>query len=1524
MSSIRALRSLGGRPAPITPVSEEEKATYREKPVLKPRPKLPEKPSSNQPRKPRTQNPLEAPSKVIKKAVNEYQWATKAAGNALGNVFRQAAGKEPVTVEQAEKAEKKRRATGQTKLPDKINTITKPVSDLKRMVTGAPVRAVEGAVGTAMFVGDLINVGADRMLGVKTDPSLNPFHIKYIEPELNTGIAVPSTSAGKLGQGILSLVGTAAAVTTKLPAATTKAGAFLRGEAGGVAADLLLTKKGDGNLTALLRDSLPEEWRDSVLFFLASDKDDTAISARLKNALEGVGLGALLGGLGALRAARNTPLEPEAIRALPGGDRIVGLWPPGKPTLQEELQIRAEIYNSYLDYDAASNLTNATREAQRFDEINLRLLDELEAKQLEIDLGSVPGSGRMEIDPGGPRQEQLTLEGTASVRDPDVDLDAKAEVQTEGSVELAGPKPTEETPSAAAPQAAPASAAAAAPVAPDPDEALIRQYLDNPDSITDLTEQKRIAEKLKGQLVKRTPEEQKVYDKKQQTARRKKDLEKIQRYLEDPRSIVDTTERARIQKLVKDLYSQRAQTEATSAAAPAKAAQTPTARPTEASKAPETGKPPGEGQKAPADASKVDPQAVQVGVQSRVDLGYSPQDFSLLPQERAATFTPTAPDVALKATYPTNVLTDAQVKSFRWDDKLAEGFRTFEKDPRIQQILSNPRLADRRVITEAFDSMNRIREAAGESDFYRVPDAAKSFEEQGLIQTVRRPDGSETKVFNESGVVAARVFFRDIGNHAWQTAKTMADLAEEGKPFGNLPDKMLDDLIAMLNIGKRTQQLGGRLTRAWGLPINPQTGTMSLSKEVDGLSGFDEAISKVQEIQDAVTAGREDLVRDDLNILGAMLRASEGKPEKIMSFWKLARTVGFKDMGTNMIQSLFSGPRTQLVSIVGNSYAAVERPLSAMIKGAVTFDKDAVNMGIAGLRATVQAIPEAFQMGFAAVKNGPGGYRYTDASKYIQSEARTVESIEELVARARTPEQKAAASFIKLQHRFITANPIFDYGPRLLSAGDDAFQHIAMRQWAAMESMYKASSSTTNTREAYNSYLKEFYDTKISPDGHIIDPELKEWIAQATFQGEVQRPVQALSDFLNQVPILKWFIPVVNTPAEVLRYVGKHTLLVNRLVTDHAEVLARAKGGDVAAQAKLAVYEGRLGMGAMIATLGGMYALTGNVTGFGPPIGSRQWQVWQNLGKRPLSIKIGDKWFDYSTVEPMTTIMGTVADAAMLIKMGATDAAHQLLVQAAFTFSAAILDKTVLTGIQDLAKVLDVRTSVDARQTAMASLINNTLPASSLRRALYNTFNPLKTEFQYTSQRLLAQATVGLINKGSVYIDPLTGESELSYAGGFYNANSPIRVVDENMDPLKWQLEKDGFGYRNNKRGLNQVELSPEQQQQVHKIMYEIGIRDVLTEAVTNPNYRALADSWDRRPHDPDQPSTAPPHLDHLNRQWNRVRQEAIRVLMDRDPSFAEAMIQGAEKRRAYKQAEFENQGEAAPTVLNKLLSMPK
>lgn len=1406
MSSIRALQRLGGTSAGGVIPSEEEKKTYHTKAPPPKKIELPEKPSrGGEPRKPRTANPLEKPSRVINMVRNEIQWGTKQAGNALGNVIRQAAGLVPVTVEQAEKAAQFRKSTGKQKVPDRIDQLVgEPVRAATRAIGGAPVRAAEGVVGTAFFAGDLINTGIDRLQGKKTDPSLNPFHLNYVEPQLNTGIAVPQSSAGKLVQGIVQFAGSAASIGSRLPQATTKLGAFARGEAGGIAADLLMTRKGDGNLSALIRDVFPEEWQDSVLFFLASDEEDSAVTSRLKAATEGAGLGAAFGLLGAIRKARKADLPAE----------IDGQ----KPTPEQELEFRAQIYQDYLNEAAKTYGDAAVKEAQRFDEINLRLLDEAEFNQLELDLGDVPGSGRLEVDPGGPREQQLSLADTLPPREPDVDLGAAqrgpSEVDAGPSMRVDGPT---------GPQRLPVAEGTPKPDTPKPDTA-------------DQAEAKPEAPW--------------------------------------PKPLVDV-----VADKGDDWATRRG----------------------------------------------LDPDAIRAAYQSKIDLGYTPQDFSLLPQERAYSFTPDTPDVALRSTYPTKVFTDAQVKSWRWEDKLEEAFRDFEQDPKVQEILtSEPTLQDKQVIADHYKAMNDILESIGETEFFRVPDINKRFDEQGLIQVVKR-NGVETPIFTETGVLAARTYFRDLGNHAWTIAKQMADLDEAGQPFGNLPDKMLDDLLAMMNVGKRTMQMGGRLTRAWGINISNTTGTMSLGKDIDGSNGFDEAISQIQALQEAIAAGQRGKARDTLSILGAMLRTSQGKPEKIMNFWQLVRTVGIKEAGTMMINSLFSAPITQARNITGNSYTVVERPASALINSVMARDPNTARMAIAGLRATAQAIPEALQMSFTALRDGNKALRYGDGAKYIQLDANTNNALQELLARAKTPSEKAAANYLNLQHKMVTANPLFDYGTRLLTAADEAFSHLALRQWAAMESMYKAASESGNTREAFQRYTKEFYETKIGADGQIIDPDLKDWVRDMTFQGPVADKVQALSTFLNQVPVLKWFVPVVNTPAEILRYVGTHIPGVNKVfLRDYAEIVERAKV-DPAARAKKAVYDGRVGLGMMIAGAGAVYAFGDfNVTGHGPPRGTREYDMWKNLNRQPMQFRVGGTWYDYSSIEPLASILAPIADAAMLSRMGAADAGHRVMAQVAFTIAATVLDKTVLTGLKELTEVLDTRTGADQRAAAFLTLANNTLPLSSARRSLYNTFNQHRKEYQTLTDKIWAQATVGLMDKGSVAVDPLTGEGELSYAGGFYNSNSPIRVVQEDMDPLKWQLEKDGFGYRPNKMGPNQVKLTPEDMQKVHRYMFELGIREVMAETVTDPAYRELADSWDRRPYDQDQPGGAPPHINILRRNWNLVRNNAIERLMDEDAGFFERMKEGGQLKQMYRDAAFEDIGAPAPTVMNKLLQAPK
>jgi hypothetical protein len=191
-----------------------------------------------------------------------------------------------------------------------------------------------------------------------------------------------------------------------------------------------------------------------------------------------------------------------------------------------------------------------------------------------------------------------------------------------------------------------------------------------------------------------------------------------------------------------------------------------------------------------------------------------------------------------------------------------------------------------------------------------------------------------------------------VSQKAADLGSKVLDLADEGAPFGNTVDKMMDNMAAALMLIKQTTLNSGRLVRAMGIPLDPATGTMNLFVKDDaGEDGF-EAIQKIiRGIQDNVKAGDLDEARQDLLAVAAMLKSSDGRPEKILAFGKLAMQIGIKDAGSMMINSIFSGPRTQGLNIVGNAYNTVERPMSSMIQGVFGRDEHAMRAAGAGLGA---------------------------------------------------------------------------------------------------------------------------------------------------------------------------------------------------------------------------------------------------------------------------------------------------------------------------------------------------------------------------------------------------------------------------------------------------------------------------------------------------------------------------------------------------------------------------------------------
>ena len=204
------------------------------------------------------------------------------------------------------------------------NPVSATLDEVTGLVQGASVGAVEGALTSAELIGDTVKT----FTGLAQE-SNNVFSNKYewAKWDLGKDEVGAKTGVGKVAQGFAEF-GIVMAATGGFGGAGAGAGLLKQiavGAAKGVASDMILASKGEGNLSNLIKENAPE-WYPSWLTALAVDEDDTPWEAILKTGLEGTGLGviadAATGYVAGARAVRKAPkgstpeqLEEIAVKA---------------------------------------------------------------------------------------------------------------------------------------------------------------------------------------------------------------------------------------------------------------------------------------------------------------------------------------------------------------------------------------------------------------------------------------------------------------------------------------------------------------------------------------------------------------------------------------------------------------------------------------------------------------------------------------------------------------------------------------------------------------------------------------------------------------------------------------------------------------------------------------------------------------------------------------------------------------------------------------------------------------------------------------------------------------------------------------------------------------------------------------------------------------------------------------------------------------------------------------------------------
>jgi hypothetical protein len=626
---------------------------------------------------------------------------------------------------------------------------------------------------------------------------------------------------------------------------------------------------------------------------------------------------------------------------------------------------------------------------------------------------------------------------------------------------------------------------------------------------------------------------------------------------------------------------------------------------------------------------------------------------------------------------------------------------------------------------------------------------------------------------------------------------------------------------------------------------------------------------------------------------------------KVVKFHHAARELGFKQAIQGMYHSILSGPITHLRNGFGNTYSLLERPFSTYLRGTIGGDKSLRASAVAGLHGMATGIQDSWKVAMTTLKSGES---VNFDHKFVIEDFQTQAMLESMHLAARTNGEKLAASLLENSYKALN-NPWISWPGRALMASDDFFKALSARYRIYSKSMYDAMAHSADDADVdmlFNKYVSNFSKGIDPQTGRINDPDLLNYAERITFQQDPGSFINSISNMVdNSGGIGKLFLPFIRTPANLMGYGLEHIPGIHKAIKGLGDTLEAAKKNkDFLLVAEI---EGRQATGAMLTMAMLTTALSTDVTGNWPHDANER-AAWKEEGRPPFSIKVGNVWISYASLEPVNSMLSIVADAVRLAKIGGADAAGQITRQLWYSVTAAYTDKSFLAGLTEIADLIDPKNLSDPSGARFAwNTFNSLAPYSGARRGLSNALNPFLKETRDELDRMLVQASPGFGEDVPSVTSWITGKKQLSNAGGLYNAISPIRIHEVTNNLVVETLTD--IGYPSNtilKTGLNGVKLEPEAREQLAQILFKSGLPKRLDSLFKDKAWQNIAKQYKGRSITTEmilgEQEDAPPHIKEVRNIVSKYRKQALRELYETNAQYRAQVFQRRDEQiRAYK-----------------------
>jgi len=310
----------------------------------------------------------------------------------------------------------------------------------------------------------------------------------------------------------------------------------------------------------------------------------------------------------------------------------------------------------------------------------------------------------------------------------------------------------------------------------------------------------------------------------------------------------------------------------------------------------------------------------------------------------------------------------------------------------------------------------------------------------------------------------------------------------------------------------------------------------------------------------------------------------------------------------------------------------------------------------------------------------------------------------------------------------------------------------------------------------------------------------------ATFTTELGKTGKAAETMLN-TPVMRPFkliLPFFRTPVNVAKYGIERTPLAILPLAPQLRANLLGKNGVLAAQQA----RSRLAMGTAVAGMAMAYAMDGSITGSGPADPGQN-NVLRAQGWRPYSIKIGDTYYSYQRIEPLSTLFGAAADIVNLNKDAkikgpleegyAAEKVNQLIA----TTTNNVTNKAWM---QSLSSAIEAYNDPDGKGQGFINLMaGSTVPGVVAFAA--RSQDPYARDVKTPTDAILNR--IPGMSQTVPYKRDIYGKAIMTDKPSFYG--SPVATSPVSQSPVRNEIARLGMAIRPPERTALGVKLTPQQ-----------------------------------------------------------------------------------------------------------------